>query len=236
VAETVRIAVLLPALAVSLAAACGRARAQEFLDRGTFLIERAGNEVGREEFAIRRAPGRGGAGGILAVATVHFRDRELRPALELTGDLTPLSYQVDVSVGGRVVERRSAQFARGRVAARLATQLHEVLREFPAGPGVALFDEDALHQLYFLPRAAAGEPRALRLLLPRGPSIAAAEVRLVGPDTVTVAGHPVPADRFSLRIEGGEEREFWFTSSGDLLRVAIPARELTATRTSLPPR
>jgi hypothetical protein len=31
-------------------------------------------------------------------------------------------------------------------------------------------------------------------------------------------------------------REFWFTPSGDLLRVAIPAREVVATRTALPPR
>ena len=218
------------------AAAPDHARAQEFLDRGTFLIVRAGNEVGREEFAIRRTTGRGGASGILAVSTVHYRDRELRPALELTGDLRPLSYQADVSVGGRVVERCSAQFTRGRVAARLASQLREELREFPADPGIAVLDDDVFHQMYFVPRAAAGEPRTLRLLVPCAPAIVDAVVRRVGPDTVTVSGHVVPADRFALRVEGGEEREFWFTSSGDLLRVAVPARELTATRTSLPVR
>lgn len=210
--------------------------AQEVLDRGTFVIQRAGNEVGREDFAIRRATGRRGAGGILAVATVRYLDRELRPALELTGDLQPLSYQLDVSAGGRVVERYSAQFGRGRVAARVASQRRELLREFPAGAGVAVLDDDAFHQFYFVPRAAAGEPRTVRLLLPRTPALVSAQVRRIGPDTVTVAGHPVAADRFALQLEGGGTREFWFTTSGDLLQVAIPASEIVATRAALPPR
>lgn len=221
---------------LALAAAAPPAGAQEFLDRGTFLIERAGTEVGREDFAIRRTTG-GGPGAILAVATVHYRDRDLRPALELTGDLAPLSYQLDISAGGRVVERFSAQFARGRIAARIATQQREVLREFPAPPpaAVAVLDDDAFHQFYFLPRAAGGGTRALRLLLPRTPTLVDATVRRVGPDTVTVAGRSLPADRFALHLEDGEERIFWFTPSGDLLRVAIPRRDLVATRTSLPP-
>ena len=167
---------------------------------------------------------------------MHYRDRELRPALELTGDLQPLSYQLDVSVGGRVVERYSAQFARGRVAVRLARQQRDVLREFPAGAGVAILDDDALYQFYFVPRAAAGEVRTVRLLVPRTPAVVSAEVRRLGPDTVTVAGRTAAADHFALRLEGGDVREFWFTPSGDLLRVAIPAREVVATRTALPPR
>jgi hypothetical protein len=223
--------------AALLALALGAAApvcAQEFLDRGTFLIERGGNEVGREDFAIRRTAG-GGPGAILAVATVHYRDRDLRPALELTGDLAPLSYQVDISAGGRVVERFGAQFARGRIAARLATQQREVLREFPAPAAVAVLDDDAFHQFYFLPRAAGGGTRALRILLPRAPALVDASVGRDGPDTVTVAGHVLTADRFALRLPDGEVRLFWLTSDGDLLRVAIPRREIVATRTALPP-
>jgi hypothetical protein len=220
------------ALALALAAPL---RAQEFLDRGTFVIERGGTEVGREDFATRRTAG-GGPGALLAVATVHYRDRDLRPALELAGDLVPLSYQVDISAGGRVVERFSAQFAHGRIAARLATQQREVLREFPAPAAVAVLDDDAFHQFYFLPRAAAGGTRSLRILLPREPALVDASVRREGPDTVTVAGHSLPADRFALSLQDGEVRLFWLTSQGDLLRVAIPRREIVATRTALPPR
>jgi len=231
----VRPAARITALAAALAAAAAtRVPAQEFLDRGTFVIERGGIEVGREEFAIRRAGG--SAGGLLAVATVRFRDRELRPALDLSGDLQPLSYQADVSLAGRVVERASAQFGRGRVAARLATQQREVLREFPTTAGVAVLDPEAFHQLYFIPRAAAGETRRLVLLQPRVPALVEAEVRRVGPDTVRVADRPIEADRFVLTFAGGETREFWFTRTGDLLRVAVPGSDLVATRTALPPR
>ncbi len=220
------------ALLLALAPAAP-ARAQEFLDRGTFVIERAGNEVGREDFAIRRSTGAAGA-GILAVATVHYRDRDLRPALELTGGLTPVSYQVDVSVGGRVSERFSAQFARGRIAARLATQQREELREFPVPSAVAVLDDDAFHQYYFLPRAAGGGTRTVQLLRPRGPSLVVGEVTRIGPDTVTVNARTLPADRYSLRIGSAEERLFWFTADGDLLRVAEPSRDLVATRTAIP--
>ena len=227
---------LATSLAFVLLAGARTAPAQEFLDRGTFLIERAGNEVGREDFAIRRATARAGTGGILAVATVHYRDRELRPALDLTGDLQPVGYQLDVSSAGRVVERLSVQFGRGRIGVRLASQQREVLREFPGATGIAVLDDDVFHQYYFLPRAASGGTHALRLLLPRTPAIVGGAVRRVGPDTVTVGGRKLPADHFALLLDTGEEREFWFTPSGDLLRVAIPSRELVATRTALPPR
>jgi hypothetical protein len=222
-------------LGVALCAGHRPASAQEFLDRGTFLIERSGNEVGREDFAIRRTPARAGTGGILAVATAHYRDRELRPALDLRGDLRPVGYQLDVSAAGRVVERLSAQFGPGRISVRLASQQREVLREFPAAPGIAVLDDDVFHQFYFLPRAASGGVLALRLLRPRAPAIVGATVRRQDADTVTVGGHRLSADRFVLLLESGEERDFWFTADGDLLRVAIPSREIVATRTALPP-
>ena len=227
-----RIAALLGFAAV---AAARPAPAQEFLDRGTFLIERAGNEVGREDFAIRRAPARAGTGSILAVATVHYRDRELRPALDLTGDLQPVGYQLDVSSAGRVVERLSIQFGQGRIAVRLASQQREGLREFPAEPRIAVLDDDIFHQFYFLPRAAAGGVLALRFLQPRSPAVVGGTVRRVGADTVSVGGRRLPADHFALLLDTGEERDFWFTASGDLLRVAIPSREIVATRTALTP-
>jgi len=230
------LAAVLGLTVVAVAAAARPAPAQEFLDRGTFLIERGGNEVGREDFAIRRGPARAGAGSILAVATVHYRDRELRPALDLSGDLRPVGYQLDVSSGGRVVERLSVQFGRGRIGVRLAGQQREVLREFPAALGIAVLDDDVFHQFYFLPRAASGGVVSLRLLLPRAPAIVGGAVRRIGDDTVSVSGRKLPADHFALLLDTGEERDFWFTASGDLLRVAIPSREIVATRTALPPR
>jgi hypothetical protein len=231
-----RCAVVLGFACLAVIAAARPASAQGFLDRGTFLIERAGNEVGREDFAIQLAPARAGAGSILAMATVHYRDRELRPALNLSGDLQPVSHQLDVSSAGRVVERFSVQFGRGRIGVRMASQQHEVLREFPAEPGIAVLDDDVFHQFYFLPRAASGGVLSLRLLLPRIQAIVGGTVRRIGADTVSVGGRSIPADRFTLLLDTGEERDFWFTASGDLLRVAIPSREIVATRTAPPPR
>jgi hypothetical protein len=46
----------------------------------------------------------------------------------------------------------------------------------------------------------------------------------------------VPAERYSLTMEHGDAREFWFSTSGDLLKVSIPSRSLSATRSRLPPR
>jgi hypothetical protein len=223
------------ALGLAVCAAAHPAAAQDFLDRGTFLIERAGNEVGREDFAIRRTPARAGTGTILAVATVHYRDRELRPALNLTGAMRPVGYQLDISSSGRVVERLTVQFGRGRIGVRLASQQRDVLREFPAESAIVVLDDDAFHQFYFVPRAAAGGVLALRLLLPQSPAIVGGSVHRLGADTVTVGGRALAADLFVLRLDTGEERKFWFTAAGDLLRVAIPSREIVATRTALPP-
>jgi hypothetical protein len=206
---------------------------QGFLDQGVFLIARDGIAAGREEFAIRRTPGKQGQGGMLAVATARFRDRELRAALELTADYIPVSYQVDVTSGGRLVERLNGQFGRGRFAVRIVTPTGEVAREFPVPRGTAVLDDDTYDQFYFLPRPDDGAPRRVTVLRPRRTRIDSGEVRAMGPDTVMVAGHAVLAARYSLRLSRGESWEFWFSASGDLLKVAVPGTSVTATRSSV---
>jgi len=222
------------ALAAALAPA--RARAQEVLDQGIFLITREGVEIGREEFAIRATPGRQGRPGVLAVATDHYQGREVRAALELTNDHVPVSYQVDVSVGGRLAERLSSQAGRGRFAVRVVTAAGEVVREFPVPAGAVVLDDDGFDQFYFVPRPDGDAPRAVSLLRPRETSVIAGEVRGAGDDTVIVGGHPTIARHFVLTLAGGPTREFWFSPAGSLLKVANPARSIAATRLSLPPR
>jgi hypothetical protein len=206
---------------------------QGFLDQGVLLIARNGDEIGREEFAIRAAAGRGGGGGVLAVATVHYRDRELRAALELTGDHTPVSYQLDVMSAGRLVQRLTGQFGRGRFSVRIVTPSGEVAREFPVPPGVVVLDDDVFDQYYFVPRAK-GAPEPLSVVRPRRTSVVAAAVRSLGPDTVVVGGHGVAAEHYAITLPGGDRREFWFSPSGDLLKAALPGSAITATRLSLP--
>jgi len=212
----------------------GRAAAQEFLDQGVFLILRDSAEIGREEFAIRSTPGRQGRAGVLAVATDRYREREVRVALELTNDHVPVSYQVDVTVAGRLTERLSGQLARGRFAVRLVTQAGEIVREFPVPADVVVLDGDGFDQFYFFPRPAGDTARRVSVLRPREKLVVTGEVRTMGTDTVIVGSRGVPAEHYALALPGGDSREFWFSPSGSLLKVAIPARGIVATRSSLP--
>ena len=211
------------------------ARAQRFLDQGVFVITRDGNEIGREEFAIRPVAGGRGQGGVLAVATVHYRDRELKAALELTRDHVPVSYQLDVTTAGRLVQRLTGQFGRGRFSVRVVTPSGEVAREFPVPPGAVVLDDDVFDQYYVVPRAN-GAPEQVSIVRPRQTTLVTAEVRSLGPDTVFVAGHGIAAEHYAVILPGDDRREFWFSPSGDLLKAAIPGRQVTAIRLSLPSR
>lgn len=209
------------------------ALAQNFPDQGVLIITRAGAEIGREEFAIRAT---GGHPGLLAVATDTYRDREARVALELNEDRVPVTYQVDVSVGGRVVERLSGQLGRGRFAVRLANQQGETVREFPVPQRLTVLDEDGFDQYVFLPHPTPGASLPVTLLVPRATRVVTASVRAVGPDSVLIGGRPVPASRYTLSLPSGENRDFWCTPTGELLQVAIPTRTIVATRAALPHR
>jgi hypothetical protein len=213
-----------------------RPRAQQgFRDQGTFVIARGGDEIGREEFAIRPVSGSRGEGGVLAVATVRYRDRELRAALELTRDHVPVSYQLDVTASGRVDERLTGQFARGRFSVRIATPAREVAREFPVPPAAVVLDDDIFNQYYFVPRAS-GAPEQVTVVRPRQSALVTGEVTSLGQDAVLIGGRSIAAEHYALTLPGDDRREFWFSASGDLLKVALPAGPITATRLSLPSR
>lgn len=226
-----------PLIAAALAAlAAAPAAAQTFLDQGVLTIERGRTQAGREEFAIRTTPGRLGHPGVLAVATDTYRDREVRAALELTDDHAPVTFQVDVSGRGGLIERISGQFGRGRVALRRVTPQGESVREFPVPPKVAVLDDDGFDQYAFLPRPDPGSTTAVKLLLPRASRVVDATVRALGPDTLTIGSQRLVASQYALTLAAGEERRFWCSAGGELLKVALPAQRITATRTAPPSR
>jgi hypothetical protein len=208
---------------------------QAFLDQGTFVITRGGDEIGREEFAISPVAGSRGEGGVLAVATVRYRDRELKAALELTRQHVPVSYQLDVTAAGRVEQRLTGQFGRGRFAVRIATPAHEAAREFPVPLAAVVLDDDIFDQYYFVPRAS-GAPEPVSVVRPRQSTLVTGAVTSLGQDTVLVGGRSIGAEHYALTLHGDDRREFWFSASGDLLKVAIPAGSIIATRLSLPSR
>lgn len=228
--------VVLAACCAELVAAAPTLRAQGFLDQGVFVITSDGNEIGREDFAIRSTPGRQGLGGVQAVATVRYRDRDYRAALELTRDRVPVSYQGDATSAGRVSERLIGQCGRGRCAVRVVTQGGEVAREFPVPPQFVILDDDTFDQFSFLPRATGAAPRQITVVRPRQTGVAAGEIRDLGPDSVAIGERSVAAEHYALTLPGSNVREFWLSASGDLLKVFIPGSGITATRSSLPTR
>ena len=212
------------------------AAAQEFLDQGVFLISRDGVEIGREEFAIQATPGRQGRPGVRAVATDRYREREVQAALDLTDDHRPVAYQADVTVGGRLTERLSGQLARGRFALRIVSPTGEAVREFAVPADVVVLDDDGFAQFYFVPRPPGEGSRAVSLIRPRDKAVVTGEVRTLGVDTVAVGSRRVAAQHYGLTLPGGDTREFWFSLSGSLLKVAVPSRTIVAIRASLPIR
>jgi hypothetical protein len=230
---------VLPAtlLGVSLALALpADHRAQAFLDQGVFLITRDGVEIGREEFAIRTTPGGQGRGAVLAVATARYRDREIKTALELSNAHVPISYQLDVTASGRLVERLAGQFGQGRCAIRVVSPRGEVAREFPVPQGAVILDDDAFDQYSFVPHADSGAPAQVMLLRPRQTTVVAAAVRSLGLDTIVVGDRAAAAQHYVITLPGHDRREFWVTPSGDLLKVALQASSVTATRLTFPVR
>jgi hypothetical protein len=96
-----------------------------------------------------------------------------------------------------------------------------------------VIDDDIFVQYYFVPRPH-GAPDRIPVVRPRQTTLASAEVRDLGIDTVTVAGRGLAAEHYALVLPGEEGREFWYSRSGDLLKIALPGSAITATRLAIP--
>ncbi len=221
---------------VLAAAVAPPAAAQQFLDAGTFLLSHNGAEGGRVEFAIRPNASRQGEPGVLLVSTARLRGREIQQALELSSTHVPVSFQQTETAGMRTVRRVSAQLTGARFSVRIVSADGESAREFPVRPPVVVLGDEDVAGFYFVPRAEPGTPRPVTVVRAQDGRAVAATVEAQGPDTVTVGTQTLGAQRFALQFPGGEHRLFWFTSAGDLLRVATPASGIVATRTELQSR
>ncbi|MFI5207116.1 MAG: hypothetical protein ACHQX4_03770, partial [Gemmatimonadales bacterium] len=193
-------------LGAALAAAPTRAVAQEFADRGVFVIERGSAETGRVEFAVRRTAGKG---GLLLVAATRTPAHDLDVALELSRDSTPVSFQQTETVSGRVVRRISATVSGHRLSARASSAELEVARELPVGwPLLILGDEDYA-AFAFLSRPDSGTTRTVTVIRTSDLTSRAALVDGGVADSVRIQGRELPCRRFALHFPDGEERRFW---------------------------
>lgn len=217
-------------------AAAGGLCAQEYMDRSAFVLSRSGAEMGRVEYAVRTTTIQQGRPGLLAVATTRTPAHEIQYALETTAELTPVSYSSTESTGGRVVRRVSAQIQGSRFSARASTSDGDVARELPVRQPFAVLGDDDYTIYYFLPRPQPGETRTVNVVKTRDLTATTGTVTGGDVDTVSVAGRPVAARKYELKLADGEVRQFWMTSVGSLVQVAIPAAGIIATRAEAPTR
>ena len=222
--------------------------AQEFVDRGVFVIERGSAETGRVEFAIRHSTGSQAHGGLLVVSSTRTPAHEVQIALELSADSEPVSFTETETEQGRLTRRVSAALSGRRFSARASSMEREVARELPVVPPVAILGDDDYLGYQFLPRPDSGRTIAVTVVQARDLTPAQATVRDLGIDSLHLGTRTVAAQHYALRVTGDQsapvastdgdpspERQFW-DLDGRLMRVMVPETGLVATRTEGVPR
>lgn len=203
------------------------------VDEGSFTITRGGSPVGREQFRIMSTPGIDG--NILkSQATVTIDGRSLSTSYATDAQGAPQSYSVEVREGGSVAERATGSGRPGRISVDAQSSTSRSAKEYVASAGVLVFDDDVFHQYYFLAERGVGNGR-VPVVFPRRNMQEAMRVRAAGSDPVVIAGRAVPATKLVLVEPGGAERQIWVDGRNRVLRVAVPERDLVATRDA-PPR
>jgi hypothetical protein len=202
------------------------------VDEGTFTIYRNGREVGAEEFTIRRE-GLGAGATVFAHAVVKVTGpdgpTEMRPLLQATlPDGAASNYQLSVS-GAEAAELSLALVGR-RFVSLIRTGRGEEEREFPAGPGTRILEQDIAHQYYFLRNEREGSTTPA--IEPRTRS----RFRLVASgwseEEIRIGVNRIEARRVTFSA-GDEERHVWYDRQGRVVRVEVPTRAYLAERADL---
>lgn len=228
-----RAAPLLAALATVAIAPPPAARAQApgEVDAGTLEIREGGRRVASETFAVRRQGGR-----LVAVGRVSAEGAggpSFEVGLEVDAELHPLRYELRPVAGSLPAVAVTRSGGRLRVVTRGAEG--ERLREFLASDDLLLVERGVAHHHGLIARSALripGEPprRVGDALSPLDGARVPIVLRASAETTLNVGGTERPARRLELSF-GEETRIVWLASSGELLRVEIPSRGWTATRT-----
>jgi hypothetical protein len=230
---TVAVGAILPA-----AMPCVLAGQATAVDAGSFTVVHGTAKIGREEFTIRRAPDPDN--GFILGGTAVYADRRLTPTLATDSLGAPLRYQVEVRSAERRQELLTLQIVRGHASQRIQTPHGESATEFRVAEGARLLDDDVYNQYYLIARGVMGGrtptpgmSEAVRTVVPHRSSESLERITVVGDDSVMVGGHLLDATRLHLTAPS-VDREIWADALGRILKVAIPARDLVATRDDAP--
>ncbi len=219
-----------------LLGAASRVDAQEYLDKGTLIIAHSGSEIGRVEFAVRATSGQG-QGGLLVFGTTRTPAHEVVYSLEVSRDLSPVSYQLSETTAGHIVRRVAAQVVGPRFSARASTEAGDVARELPVRQPFVIMGSDDYTFYFFLPRPdGRGNSRAVNVVRTEDLTATTGTVTNIGPDSVAIGSQSLACRRYELKLADGDTRQFCITTTGSLLQVTLPSANLTATLTQAPSR
>jgi hypothetical protein len=218
-------------LAVALPHSPLSAQTSAIVDEGTFMVTRRGAPLGRESFRIVRAPA---PGGQVFLATCQSALGEQRVTTRLGTDSvgTPVSYELEVTESGRVVQRLRGRGRPGRFSVLSQTESGESAREYVLSNGALIIDDEVFHHFFFVPRTTANH---VAVIAPRSRTQERTTIRDRGAGQVEIAGRGVSARHFVVEDGSGRLREVWVDARGRLLKVAVPALGLVALRDD-PPR
>jgi hypothetical protein len=106
--------------------------------------------------------------------------------------------------------------------------------------GARLLDDDVYNQYYLIARIvmagrnpSPGSSETVRTVLPHRSAESLEHITVVGDDSVMVGGRLLDATRLRLTAPLAD-RDIWVDELGRVLKVAIPARDLVATRDDAP--
>ena len=203
------------------------------LDRGSFAITVGGLRVGREDFTISGTPSANGM-DYLSKATVVYGDKRLNPSLWSDSLGAPSRYTVEVKGSSGSNERWMGRISRGRVSASIDNARGPSEREYVVSEGAVLLDDDVFHQYYFLALRAA-QP-TVQIVVPRRNAQVVLKSTRSADETLSIGASTIEAHHLVFTEPGGATREVWVDAAGRVLKVALPSRNLVASRDDPPQR
>jgi hypothetical protein len=214
----------------SLSTAAG-GQASRVTDQASFTITVNGRTAGRENFRIT-ATTRGDVSVYLARADITYGDRKLSAELTTSEDGGLEEYNVTTRAG-TANEKWDGAVTRGRLNATITSTRGTSAREYVVPAGALMLDDEVIHHHWFLTlRSRSGQ---MPVVVPRRGSVQTRfTMSTVGPETVRIGNHDLPATHVRATDSGGAVHDVWVDQAGRLLKVAVPARGLVAVRDDPP--
>jgi hypothetical protein len=201
------------------------------IDEGVLVVREDTAEVARESFRLVQGRLTGGGLGWTLAATIRYdRSRPvvvLSPILDVGPDTVPATLQYDVA-DPREPVRILGQLGPGRFTVRFLARATERAREFPTN-GQPIVLDDSVFSLYLFAAWRAGpEPRSIMAIVPRGLRRESLTVQEMTPG----ASGPGASTLRHVIVTGGANQlvHLWLDQHGELMKVEIPSRRLTAER------